>query len=229
MKKVNLEFKVGLLLLFIAIAIGAGMIFWAKTNKTGKDTYELKTYFNFAGGIKANSVVALSGIEVGKVDQVNFIYDDKGTKVEIVMSVDKKAKVRTDSIAFVGTAGFIGDTFIGLTPGSAGSAFCESGEIITSEDPIQMKELMKKADAIASKLDDTLVDVKNLAANLNQVVAENKEKVSSILKNVDGAVADNRTRLDSIMKNLESTTVNFNEFSAEIKAHPWKLLMKGKE
>jgi hypothetical protein len=40
---------------------------------------------------------------------------------------------------------------------------------------------------------------------------------------------DNRPRIDSIMKNIEATSVNFNEFSTDIKQHPWKLLMKGKE
>ena len=86
----------------------------------------------------------------------------------------------------------------------------ESDTLVASEDPIEMRELMKRADAIAAKLDETLVDVRKLAANLN------------------GTLQDNRPRLDNIMKNMEETSVNFNDFSQDIKAHPWKLLMKGK-
>jgi ABC-type transporter Mla subunit MlaD len=73
-----------------------------------------------------------------------------------------------------------------------------------------MRKLMKKADAISENLDKTLVEVKNLAANVNVVVS------------------DNKTRIDNIAANLETTAVNFKEFSEDIKQHPWKLLMKGK-
>lgn len=40
------------------------------------------------------------------------------------------------------------------------------------------------------------------------------------------ALKDN---VPSIMKNLEVTSKNFEEFSADIKKHPWKLLFKTKE
>jgi len=208
MRKFTNEIKIGM---FMVLALGAGAIFWMKTQNLDlkSETYTLKTYFNFAGGIKENSIVALSGIEVGKVDAVNFIYEP-ATKVEIVMSISNKAKVRTDSIAYIGSAGFIGDAFVGLTAGSADAAFIEPGTEVKSEDPIEMRVLMKKADSIATQIDQAMVDVRKLAASLNGVVGENKE------------------RIGSIMKNLVSTSENFNEFSNDIKQHPWKLLMKGK-
>lgn len=40
------------------------------------------------------------------------------------------------------------------------------------------------------------------------------------------ALKDN---VPSIMKNLEATSKNFEEFSLDIKKHPWKLLFKSKE
>ncbi len=74
-----------------------------------------------------------------------------------------------------------------------------------------MRKLMKKADAIAENLDKTLAEVKRLAENVN------------------GVVSDNKTKVDSIVVNLEQTAVNFKDFSEDIKKHPWKILMKGKE
>ena len=97
----------------------------------------------------------------------------------------------------------IGDAYIGITPGSPDRAFVNEGATLISEDPVEMRKLMKKADAISETLEKTLADVKSL-------VTDNKEKV------------------DSIASNLEATTVNFKEFSEDIKQHPWKLLMKGK-
>jgi len=100
---------------------------------------------------------------------------------------------------------------VGLTPGTANNPFLKNGAVVASEDPIQAREMMKKADLIAIKLEETLGDVKQLSENLNLTVSENKEGI------------------DNIVKNLEQTSVNFNEFSEDIKQHPWKLLLKGKE
>ena len=207
MRNFTKEIKIGL---FLVLAVFVGIIFLTRTQNFTADPYTLKTYFNYAGGLSENSIVSLSGIEVGRVEAINFTYNPE-TKVEVVLSVSSKAKVHKDSIAYIGTQGFIGDSFVGLTPGTSEVPFVKSGDVIQSEDPIETRELMKKADAIAKKLDDTLVDVKKLAKNLNSTVE------------------GNRTRVDNIVINLEQTSVNFNEFSEDIKKHPWKLLMKGKD
>jgi len=229
MKKFTNEFKIGL---FILLALAAGSLFWMKTHKvTTAETYTLKTYFNLATGIKQNSIVALSGIDVGKVDAVNFVYDN-GTKIELVLSLSKKAKIRTDSVAYIGTSGFIGDTFIGLTPGTAAAAFVEPGTVVPSEDPIEMRELMKRADSIAKSLDTTLAGLKDIGKTLGDTgksVGDAMTQVGTLAKNVNGVFTDNKQKIDNMIVNLEKTSQNFNDFSDDIKRNPWKLLMKGKE
>ncbi len=91
--------------------------------------------------------------------------------------------------------------FIGMTVGSS-EEFCAPGDVIASEDPVQMRLLMKKADDIANNLDRILVEVKSL-------------------------VVDNRKSIDNIVGNIESTTQNFKEFSDDVKQHPWKIMFKG--
>ncbi|MFA5146226.1 MAG: MlaD family protein [Candidatus Omnitrophota bacterium] len=206
MKIINNEVKTGLV---VTIAVAAAVVFWVKTTDFGGKPYRVTTYFNYAEGVKLDSIVKLSGIEVGRVEKIKFNYAPD-TKVELVLAIDSKAKLHEDSLAFISTSGFIGDAYIGLTPGSADKPFAGPGAILASEDPVEMRKLMKKADVIAENLDKTLVEVKKLA------------------ENVTGVVADNRSRIDSIAVNLEQTSVNFKEFSEDIKKHPWKLLMKGK-
>lgn len=198
MKMTN-EMKTGII---VTAAIITGVVFLFKTTDFNAKTYKVKTFFNYAEGIKPDSIVKLSGIEVGRVENVKFQYVPD-TKVEVVMSIDSKAKLREDSIAFISTSGMIGDAYVGITPGSADKKFVSNGATLVSEDPVEMRKLMKKADAISENLDKTLADVKML-------VGENREKV------------------DKIASNLEETTSNFKEFSEDIKQHPWKLLMKGK-
>ena len=199
-KKFSNEIKTGIV---VIVAVLIGIFFWLRTSNIRTQVYHLKTSFSHADGVGENSTVSLAGIEVGRVESIRFVYNPDETKVELSLAIDSKAKVREDSIAFIGTSGFIGDAYIGITPGNS-PTFLKNNDAIKSEDPVQMRLLMKRADEIAKKLDFVLGDVKTL-------VSDNKEKVSTIVTN------------------LEATSKNFEEFSADIKAHPWKLLMKGKD
>ena len=203
--KMSNEIKAGVVIL---AGIAVGVYFFAKTASFKTETYDLKTYFTYAGDLQKDAVVKLSGIEAGRVRDIKFVYGTD-TKVECTLTLDSSTiKVRKDAIAYIGTAGFVGDAYIGLTTGTA-AEFFKAGETVASEDPIQMRELMKKADKIADGLDKTLTEVKALASNVNGVVTENKPGIAGIVTN------------------LEGTSQNFKEFSEDIKNHPWKLLFKG--
>jgi len=195
--KFSKEIQAGLV---IIAAFTVGVMFYVKTSKIRTKTYELKTFFNFAGDLKNNAIVKLSGIEVGRLKQTKFVYTPE-TKVECILQIDQNAKIHKDAIAYIGTFGFVGDAYVGLTPGVSGD-FLKNRDVIQSEDPIEMRLLMRKADSIADNLDHILLEVK-------------------------GIVTDNKQGLNSIVGNLEVTTENFKEFSEDVKKHPWKLLFKG--
>jgi len=40
---------------------------------------------------------------------------------------------------------------------------------------------------------------------------------------------ENKGRISSIAQNMETTSKNFEEFSEDLKQHPWKLLFKPKK
>ena len=191
------EIKAGMVVL---VAVAIGVFFFGKTANFKAKTYDIKTYFVYAGDLKTDAIVKLSGIEAGRVKEIRFLYDPK-TMVECVIELDVFAKVRKDSIAYIGTAGFVGDAFVGITPGES-DEFVAPGETLASEDPIQMRLLMKKADQIANNLDSILGQVKEI-------------------------VTDNKDNLNNIILNFEATSQNFKEFSDDVKKSPWKLLFKG--
>ena len=198
MIRMSNEIKAGLVVL---MGILIGVFFFAKTASFKQATYDLTTYFVYAGDLKPNAIVKLSGIEVGRLKDIKFIYDKDNTKVECLLEIDANAKVRKDSLAYIGTAGFVGDAFIGITPGES-PVFAENGTVIASEDPVQTRLLMKKIENISENLDGILTEIKSV-------------------------VTDNRPAMDAIITNMEATTENFKEFSTDVKKHPWKLLFKG--
>jgi phospholipid/cholesterol/gamma-HCH transport system substrate-binding protein len=203
--KISNEVKTGIV---VVAAIAATALFYIKTTSfSPSSSYKVKTSFTYADGVKQDSIVKLSGIEVGRVTSISFQYDPE-TKVEMELTIDQKAKIHEDSIAFIATSGMIGDAYIGLTPGSAAKPLLKAGGMVASEDPVEMRKIWKKAEAIANNLDATLLQVKALAENAN------------------GILTDNRPKINSIVANIEQTSVNFKDFSQDLKEHPWKLLMK---
>lgn len=207
MIKISNEAKTGIV---VVAAVAAAALFYVKTTDFNAAPYTVKTYFTYADGIKQDSIVKLSGIEVGRVTDIRFQYAPE-TKVEVELTLNQKATIHEDSIAFIATSGMIGDAYIGLTPGSAAKPVVRAGATINSEDPMEMRLFWKKADLIADSLDATLREVKSLASNVN------------------GVITDTKPRLDAILMNIEVMSVNFKDFSQDLKLHPWKLLIKGKE
>jgi phospholipid/cholesterol/gamma-HCH transport system substrate-binding protein len=202
--KITNEIKAGIV---VVAAIAATAVFYLKTTDVKASPYRLKAYFNYAEGLKEDAIVKLSGIEIGRVESIKFVYNPE-TKVELTLAVKPVAKIHQDTIAFIATSGMIGDAYIGLTPGSPDKPFLKDGDTVITEDPVEMRKLWKRAESIAENLDKTLSQVKALAASADSILIENKPRIAGI------------------MANMEETSVNFKDFSQDLKQHPWKLLMK---
>ncbi|MGB3113812.1 MAG: MlaD family protein, partial [Candidatus Omnitrophota bacterium] len=132
-------------------------------------TYGIKTHFKYAGDIKTDAVVKLSGIEVGRVKDIKILYAPE-TLIECILEIDRSAKVRKDSIAYVSTSGLVGDAFVGLTPGTS-SEFVKKGDTISSEDPMEMRIMMKNLDATVN--------------GVKSIVVDNKQGIDNIVKNLE--------------------------------------------
>ncbi len=197
--RISNEIKAGILVL---AAVAVGVLFFAKTASFKQETYEIKTAFSFAGNLKNDAIVKLSGVEVGRLTAMAFTYDPE-TKVQCVLDIRSDVKIRKDAVAYIDVAGFVGDAFIGITTGTS-PEFVKDGEEIASEEPVQTRLMMKKAEEIEDNLKD-------------------------VLSRVKGLIVNNRQNLDEIINNIEVITENFEAFSDDIKKHPWKLLFKGKD
>ena len=85
---INNEMKTGIV---VVAGILVAVLFWSKTTDLSAKPYKVKTYFNYADGVKKDSIVKLSGIEVGRVDSVNLVYTPE-TKIEVILSIDKNSR-----------------------------------------------------------------------------------------------------------------------------------------
>ncbi len=70
---------------------------------------------------------------------------------------------------------------------------------------------------------------KDFIAKETVIVGKPYVDMDAMMAQVNGLLDDNKGSINQMVKNMESTSKNFEEFSADIKSHPWKLLFKGKE
>ena len=145
----------------------------------------------------------LNGMEIGKVDEVKFIYDNDKTQIKLKLWLKQDARIRENPVISIKTMGLMGEKFIQISS-SRGANFIAPEAVLSGNPYLDIDSLTKDVSALTE-------EVKKLAAGLNDTLDDNKDKISQIVVN------------------LEATSKNFQEFSDDIKQHPWKLLFKGKE
>ena len=209
MRKRGNEFKVGL---FVLIALAGLFYITVKTGKFGlkKDGYVIYAVFDKVGGLEEKAPVMLNGLEVGKVESIKFDYSNNQTKIILSLWLDKKAKVRKSPRISIKTLGLMGEKYIDIYS-PQGNSFLKPGAKVEGKSPLDIDDLMDQVNYISGYITPLLKETTKLVKTINSSVAGNKE------------------RIDEIIKNLELSSKNFEEFSADIKRHPWKLLFKTKE
>lgn len=207
--KISNETKTGVFVLICIVAL-AGMLIKVGNFSFFKKGFTLKTRFHFSGGVKKSAPVCLSGVNVGEVRDIRLIYDEGDTVAEAVLWLEEGTQVRKDSVANVATLGLMGEKYVEIRSGSS-KEIAVTGDLIQGEDPVRLEDLIDIGKKVAGDIGQTARDI------------------SRVVNHVDEALQDNRPKLDSIFDNLEETSENFNDFSQDVKYHPWKVLAKGKE
>ncbi|OGW92113.1 MAG: hypothetical protein A3D28_03410 [Omnitrophica bacterium RIFCSPHIGHO2_02_FULL_63_14] len=203
------EAKTGAFVLICLIALGA-LLFKVGNFTLLQEGYTIRTHLEHSSGVKKNAPVHLSGVNVGKVRDIRILYGDE-TMVEIELFLREGVKIRRDSVATVAALGLMGEKYIEIKAGSAGADYAKPGDSIEGEEVIRFEDMMKLGTRIGG-------DVSKMAKD-----------IAKVAEHADEAVVNNRPKIDRIFDNFDETSENFRDFSQDIRYHPWKVLMKGKE
>jgi phospholipid/cholesterol/gamma-HCH transport system substrate-binding protein len=206
MKKINNEFKVGLFIILCLLGLFYLTYSTGKLNLK-KAGYNVYVVFNECAGLQNKAPVMLNGVEVGKVEEIKMRYDNDKTEAVLKLWIDEKARIRENPFISIKTLGLMGEKYIQIAS-TSGSNFIQPGAVLYGKPFMDLDALLEQAQSISK---DLSAQITKLTANLNSTVEDNKGSISAIVKN------------------LETASKNFEEFSADIKSHPWKLLFKAKE
>ena len=210
MAKRATEIKVGLLVV-ASLALLAGFIF-VLGNFSMEDGVTFYVDFEFVGNLANGAPVKVSGIKVGKVEDIEFKagkYDPKVKRrvyVRLKVWVEKRAwdAIRKDSEFFINTQGVLGEQYLEITPGTMDdSKFPRVGK-----GSVMLGQTPPRADLIVARLyafldvvtkvlnkekDNIGVTLKTAARTLDtadKVLRENRPEIKRLLKRGDELAAE---------------------------------------
>ena len=166
-------------------------------------TYRLKSQFADVVGLDAGGDVRVGGVHVGTVR--NIVLPHKpGDKVTVIMDLDNSTHeiIKRDSVATIETEGLLGNQYLAISMGSAGTANVQDGEVIASHPPLEMADLLQKTSVILDSSQQAIQNATRATANLNSISAKIDRGQGTV-----GALVNDK----KIYNNLAQTTSTLND------------------
>jgi phospholipid/cholesterol/gamma-HCH transport system substrate-binding protein len=221
------ELKIGIV---AAIALGlAVMIIIAVGGQAGFfwQQYHLKTRFSDVQGLKEGAVVRVAGVEVGKVDGLQF----SGSEVEITLSVmeDMKSRITTESRATIGSLSLLGEPVIDISPGASGTPLNEGDFVPPGRARGQLADVAEGATQSLEQLNGMLKDMRagkgtvgrlftddQLYKEINQFVAS-AETITGMLSRGEGTLGG-LLKDPAAYRSLNGALADLQQMTARINA-----------
>jgi len=197
--KSNFELKVGVFV-FVGLIVFTYIVFSISDFYIFKPGYRIKVRFNFVDGIQSSAPIRYAGVDAGKLENVKIYYNEEKKKTEVQLQgwISQNIRIEKDAQAYVNTLGVVGEKYLEILPGTKDAGYLSNGGMLVGNDPVPMEKITQRAYAITEALEKVTKDMREGKGTLGKFLTD-----------------------DSVYK-------NFEEFTADIKAHPWKLLIKGK-
>jgi phospholipid/cholesterol/gamma-HCH transport system substrate-binding protein len=225
MKTKALELKVGALIV-AAVIIFVAFIFLLG-NFSLRSGFTFSVNYRFSGNIKPGAQVKLSGIKVGKVEDVVLIGGQldpetgKRVYVRLKVWVENRAResIRRDAEFFINTAGVLGEQYLEIVPGDDWeSPAIEPGETRWGVDPprtdLVVARLYQVLDALSVVLEENQDDIAGLLENgagaiaeLNTLLRDNRAEVTALLGSTNRMFDSAARTLDKVNEGLADPRV----------------------
>ena len=132
------------------ILVGAAMflglatlfVFSAGSDGGTLGSYRIIAHFTTAEGIFLDSPVRMSGVQVGRVSDMDF--DSERQTAIVTMEIAPEIKLPLDSIAIVTSEGMIGGRFIRLEPGGELDMLQDGERLDYTQGSIMFEDLLAK-------------------------------------------------------------------------------------
>lgn len=209
--------KVGAFLAIGIFVILVTIFFLGAERALFKSYARLRAHFTEVQGLANGSVVSLSGVVVGNVEDITFVQEKN--MLEVIMKVDKDYldKIREGSQVEIRTQGALGDKFIFIIPGSAKNPPVKNGDLLEIAPATDLFGIISERGKETGKIFDLIDEMHRFALSLNAGnkmanAISNLELSTSRINNVIAKIGDEGgaekmrntvDRLDSILTKID--------------------------
>tara|TARA_B100000768_G_C11058492_1_gene281384 strand:- start:12 stop:458 length:447 start_codon:yes stop_codon:yes gene_type:complete len=126
----------------LTIAIGFLSLGMQSINSNQKVGYDISLIFGSSAGLKNGDNVKISGINVGKIINLDLNLDDYNAKVAI--KLNQNIKIPDDSSARITSTSLLGGNFIDIIPGVSDTYMKPNEIIYNTSDPVSFTDMLGK-------------------------------------------------------------------------------------
>ncbi len=165
--------RLGAFIVLTLAVLAAGVFIIGSKAYLFRPTYQLKAQFANVAGLAAGADVQVGGVHSGTVHSITLPHRP-GEKVTVLMDLDRSTHeiIKRDSIASIETEGLLGSQFLAISFGSAGQAEVHDGDLVQSKPPLEMADLLVKANGILSTSQQAILSASEATAHLSSVSAK---------------------------------------------------------
>jgi phospholipid/cholesterol/gamma-HCH transport system substrate-binding protein len=189
-------------------------------------TYQVKAQFANVAGLDSGADVRVGGVHSGTVRSIELPHKT-GDKVTVIMDLSKSTHeiIKQDSVATIETEGMLGNQYVAISFGSDGSSEVRNGAVLSSQQPLEMADLLRKADGILEGSQQAIQNTTLATARLDSIAAKidrgegtvgalvNDKQLYSNLQQTTGALRDTMAQaqagVNDFQENMEALKHNF--------------------
>jgi len=112
-------------------------------NDNQKEGYQISLIFGSSAGLKNGDHVKISGINVGKI--INLELNMENYNAKVIVNLNDNIKVPDDSSARITSSSLLGGNFVDIIPGSAETYLKFDDIIYDTKDSVSFTDLLGKA------------------------------------------------------------------------------------
>ncbi|MBW2529501.1 MAG: MCE family protein [Deltaproteobacteria bacterium] len=204
----SIEVKVGFLIL-LCLALLAGMVL-VMGGISFEPTYTVLVGFDDPGGLQSGAPVKIAGVQVGKVDSMEFVGggpapegDERLPMVRARVHLEKRydQSIRDNSVFYITTQGVLGEQFLAIEPGTGEARVLEDGDSIRGLDPPRLDRMVAEAY-------DLLTTTVQALREHRPAIRDALNGLAKTLRGTGKFMENNEDRLDRIAANAEQISID---------------------
>jgi phospholipid/cholesterol/gamma-HCH transport system substrate-binding protein len=109
----------------------------------GDEGYRVTARFEDVAGLKVRSQVTMSGVNIGRVERIEF--DNERLDAVVTLRVNSRFnRIPDDSDASILTAGLLGSKYVGIGAGGSDTWLTEGSELQITQSAVVLEQLIGK-------------------------------------------------------------------------------------